>query len=318
MGWRRILIAVCVVHLACESPRPVAPTPEIPARNLALNGRVIDAATGDPLAGANIYILHGENRGRFGSTDATGAFTLGDLKPGPFTIEVAMAGYNAVQQELTLSADSTMSFPLSRIVPRRFVLSGRATDVGTGAPLSGAVVAILDGPDAGREASTGGDGAFNLTDVTFGGFTIRARLRGYDSVFQGVRLTGDTSLDIRMRRANESLAGTWTGSVSYASGGGFTIPEFTMQHSGAIISGSGGSALFDGTLRDPSAIGATTEVTGTLTLRSSTGGRNPMPCDGTGSFTGTVNWTRLAIVAPKVTYACGGENTVTVSLIRQQ
>lgn len=125
-------------------------------------------------------------------------------------------------------------------------------------------------------------------------------------------------LDIRMRRANESLAGTWTGTVSYASGGGLSVPEFTMEHSGATIAGNSPPVFFTGALRDPSAIGSTTEVTGTLTLRNSTGGRNPMPCDGTGSFTGTVSWTRLVVTAPNVTYSCGGENSVTMSLVRQQ
>jgi hypothetical protein len=78
----------------------------------------------------------------------------------------------------------------------------------TGVPLTATTVAILDGPDAGRTATTDSVGAFQIADLRLAGFTVRFRNDGYDSVFRSVMLVSDTSLAIAMRPAMQSLAGT--------------------------------------------------------------------------------------------------------------
>lgn len=56
-----------------------------------------------------------------------------------------------------------------------------------------------------------------------------------------------------------------------------------------------------------------------MTVFYAQGGRNIISCTGTGSFTGTVNWSRLVIAAPQVTFPCRSPYTnVTVALLRQQ
>jgi len=94
-----------------------------------------------------------------------------------------------------------------------------------------------------------------------------------------------------------------------------------VTHTGAEISGvyPNTVVLFNGTLRDPSAIGATTAVTGAMTVTIFQSGRSTLTCTGSGAMSGTVSWTRLVIVAPQVPFDCGFTYTnVTVSLIRQQ
>ena len=207
-----------------------------------------------------------------------------------------------------------------------FTLSGRVTDLTTGAPLAVTSVTIVDGTDTGRTATTDATGAFQLADLGLGGRTVRFRHDGYDSVFRGVTLVSDTSVAIGMRPAMQSLAGTWTGSLTVTTSNTpnpqtTSIPELNMTHAGADISGvyPNTVVLFTGTLRNPSAIGATTEVMGTLALTVFQGGRSIVTCTGRGAMSGTVNWTRLVIVAPQVPFDCGFTYTnVTVALLRQQ
>ena len=215
---------------------------------------------------------------------------------------------------------------------RVFVLSGRVTDMTSSAPLVGSSIAVIDGINVSRSTTSDATGAFRLTDMLFGGFTVRIRHDGYDSVFQAVRLFADTSLDIPMAPIGQTLAGTWTGTFTAISSGlvfGPTfciptvtcekaIPETALTQTGASIASNFTWGTFSGVLRDPSSIGSTTFVTGTLTAFMSTEIRNPIPCNGTGDFTGTVNWTSLVIVAPVVTSACAVLTNVTLSLVRQQ
>ena len=124
--------------------------------------------------------------------------------------------------------------------PTEFALSGHVSDVNTGAPLSGATIAIIDGANVGRATTSGADGTYVLA-MGPGGFTMRVRSDGYDSVFQGVTFVADTRVDIQMRRVMQSLAGTWTGTLSFVQvntgiGTDAAIPALVMTHAGSAIS----------------------------------------------------------------------------------
>lgn len=212
--------------------------------------------------------------------------------------------------------------------PTTFTLSGRVTDADTGVPLAGAAVNILDGKDAARTAVTDAAGSFRLTGLTAGGFTFRVRDDGYDSFFQGVTFVADTSIEIRMKAAKQTLAGTWTGALSFTTANGarqdVAVPQLTMVHVGDAVSStfltSGPyQGSLGGILRDPSSIGSTTTIAGTMTVILDLSGRPPSTCRGTADFTGTVNWTQLSIGAPQMLFECGTVFTnVTMSFVRQQ
>jgi hypothetical protein len=211
--------------------------------------------------------------------------------------------------------------------PTTFTLSGRVTDADTGTPLTGAAVNILDGKDAGRTAITDGAGSFRLTGLTVGGFTVRVRDAGYDSFFQGITLVSDMSVEVRMKAAKQTLAGTWTGTLSFTTASGvredIAVPQLTMMHAGDAVSSTFNTSgpyqgSFSGTLRDASSIASTTAISGTMTL-SLLLTRPVSTCRGTADFTGSVNWTQLSIGAPQVAFECGTVFTgVTMSFVRQQ
>ena len=212
--------------------------------------------------------------------------------------------------------------------PAGLTLSGRVTDADTGAALAGAGVNILDGKDAGRTAVTDAAGSFRLTGLTAGGFTVRVQDQGYDSFFQGVTFVADLSIEVRMKAAQQTLAGTWTGTLSFTTANGarqeIPVPQLTIVHAGDAVSStfltSGPyQGSFAGTLRDPSSIGSTTAIAGTMTVILDLSGRPPSTCRGTADFTGTVNWTQLSIDSPRMVFECGTVFTgVTMSFVRQQ
>jgi hypothetical protein len=231
---------------------------------------------------------------------------------------------------LTLACSESAPAPSDPrpLPPPEFSLTGHVSDVKTGVPLIGATITVVDGTNAGRAATTGTDGTCSLV-LRPGGFTIRARYDGYDSVFQGVTLVANSLVDIQMRPANQTLAGTWAGTmyfvqVSTGISAALAIPQLAMTQAGSNIASTfrtsgpyGGS--FSGTLRDPAAIASTTETGGTMTVTYDLAGRNPMTCRGSSTFTGTTNWTRADMNAPQIALDCGITLTaVTIALERQQ
>jgi len=77
---------------------------------LTISGTVSDA-DGGTLPGAAVT-LEGTYKGSF--TDASGAFRLDNLKPGPLTLRVSLLGYEPTTQALTLNENTTLTISLKK------------------------------------------------------------------------------------------------------------------------------------------------------------------------------------------------------------
>ena len=73
------------------------------AQRGTVEGRVLDAETGDPLVGANVRVL-GTQRGT--TTDAEGRFTLG-VRAGTVPIRASFVGYAAAREDVAVEAGET-------------------------------------------------------------------------------------------------------------------------------------------------------------------------------------------------------------------
>jgi hypothetical protein len=80
-----------------------------------VQGRVVDAQTGEPLAGAHVF-LAGSTRGT--TTNAEGRYLLDPLPPGRYEIAASMLGFEPLSQHLTLAAGgrATLDFRLAPTV----------------------------------------------------------------------------------------------------------------------------------------------------------------------------------------------------------
>jgi outer membrane receptor protein involved in Fe transport len=72
-----------------------------------IGGKVIDAATGEPLLGANVVVLDGSGKGA--ATDINGEFLILNLQPKTYKIRVSMIGYRTVEiSEVRVFIDRTV------------------------------------------------------------------------------------------------------------------------------------------------------------------------------------------------------------------
>lgn len=326
---RRTLFAL-VLLIACND-RPTAPTPAppvvptpAPPATVVLRIQVVDAVDGTGVPRANLIVRRAGETTQFSEvTDDTGRIQFNEFQTGVVILRALKTAYDVTEREVTVTTDTTVTLELA---PRRFTVSGRVTDVTSGTPLSGAALTILDGDNAGRTTMSASDGTYSMSNVWFGGFTMRARQAGYDSVFRGVRLVENTSVDFAMRREQQTLAGTWTGSAVLSDGSRFSFAEVTITQSGTTVANAPGEFAysffaFTGALDDPSRLGSSSQLAGTLRWTTTVGNpRLGMTCTGTGRFSGTASWTDLRIGAERVTYDCPNLQPVgvTLTLIKQR
>ncbi len=82
--------------------------------------------------------------------------------------------------------------------PTTFTLTGQVTDSATGAGIGGATVAVIDGPNASKSATTDGSGIYTLSGLQQGGFTARARAQYYNEFSKGVTLTSNQAVNFSL------------------------------------------------------------------------------------------------------------------------
>jgi hypothetical protein len=78
-----------------------------------ITGRVVDAQTRAPVAGATVTAAAPSGSAK-ATTNAQGAYALLSLAPDTYVLTVEVAGYQtAVQQGVTIAADQTQSLPVA-------------------------------------------------------------------------------------------------------------------------------------------------------------------------------------------------------------
>lgn len=82
---------------------------ETPAKNGAIQGKVIDRTTGLPVKGVTVAI-DGTDRA---VTDEHGSFTISDVVPGSYSIAVRLLGYGTVRRTITVSELEPTSIEIS-------------------------------------------------------------------------------------------------------------------------------------------------------------------------------------------------------------
>lgn len=81
--------------------------------NVSISGRVTDAQTGEPLAGASLYIADAKTGA---VTDVNGSYIIRHIAAGSYLIEVSFVGYSSVTELLVVKGNVTKNFTLSPAV----------------------------------------------------------------------------------------------------------------------------------------------------------------------------------------------------------
>jgi protocatechuate 3,4-dioxygenase beta subunit len=177
-------------HLRVRVSHPDYPTDELDAvasstgdrvrLKLALGGAVegalVDAATGDPLASMTITGAGPGGATAETSTDKAGHYKLGPLRPGHWKLEVRQPGYLATARELDVPAShapGAASVRDVRIDLARGALLGGTVRDSRGQRLPGAHIIVRSG-DVTVEADADAQGEFRIHDCPTGNVAVAA------------------------------------------------------------------------------------------------------------------------------------------------
>jgi len=153
---------------------PPPPPPPPPPDKGRISGKVTDAATGSPIAGARVAadtLVY--------TTDDSGSYVTGDLDPGRYMVEVSKDGYLKQRREVDVSGGSTSTADFALVgAPAKGLIVGYVTDKKTGVDVkSGGVLG--SGPtsfDVDIE-----DGKYESPPVDPGLYSVMASASGYKS-----------------------------------------------------------------------------------------------------------------------------------------
>ncbi|MBL7728021.1 MAG: carboxypeptidase-like regulatory domain-containing protein, partial [Dinghuibacter sp.] len=87
----------------------------LPAAELkaALTGTITDATSGEPIADASVVIPDLKSGAH---SDATGHYSISNIPPGRYLVEVSHVGYNSITEYIVFNGQETMNVKLQRSV----------------------------------------------------------------------------------------------------------------------------------------------------------------------------------------------------------
>ena len=174
-----------------------------------LTGTVRDAATLEPIEGANIATQTGA-RVRSG---ADGRYAV-DADPGPTTLAAIAPGYHAVLSAAIVTRGSRSTYDLLLTPLPAGTLSGTVRGPG-GSPLPGAAVAV---PAAGLTSASGLDGSYAFS-VPVGGYTLVASRFGSVPASVNFTIAADQSQTIDVTLADAAATADMESNPSFTVGG---------------------------------------------------------------------------------------------------
>lgn len=203
-GLLSVVSSVTVIATACAGGNPLAPG------DTSMPSSVLLISCGEVLDGyqcRSTYATSFDDPGR----DVTGLSTWTSSDTSVATIDstgfatVTRAG-NVAFRASYRGVEGFTSLHVEVGGLRRYyrAVSGWVTDSQDGTKLTNVDVRILDGPNAGRTASTGTSGAYQFYDLEIGTFTIRFSRDGYVTLERSYTLTGDTFNDFSVTMVKSS------------------------------------------------------------------------------------------------------------------
>jgi hypothetical protein len=170
----------------------------LPLESLEITGVPATGTVGDsfPLKATATYV-HGQTEDvtakvAWASTNENAAAVRGS--------DLVLLGAGAC--EIRASIEQVSAAAAVSVEPRppgRSTLSGFVSDSVSRKPLASATVSVVDGPDAGRTASTDEGGFYSLAALLQGSFRVRASRGGYESTETETTLTADLHVDLGLR-----------------------------------------------------------------------------------------------------------------------
>lgn len=166
----------------------------------SLSGTLVDAQSGQPLAGVDVALAGAESRQLV--TDADGGFFANRLTPGHYQISMSKGGYSTLVLNTVLQTGDkrdvgALALNIQRTDPdtgeplQTGIIRGVITDRDSGSPLTQATVALVG---TGLSTSTGSDGSYLFSEVPTGAVSIIASTQGYESATGNAEMVAGQTL----------------------------------------------------------------------------------------------------------------------------
>ncbi len=159
----------------------------------SIAGTVTAASSGAALSGATVT-----DGTRTATTDAAGSYTLSNVPAGTYVVTASRSGYTSASQSVAVVSGTTAvaNFALATATTTG-TISGRVTNVSTGAPIAGARVTAGT-----RTAFTDANGNYTIANLSPGTYTVTATATGYRRVRKTATVSAGltTTVNFALRR----------------------------------------------------------------------------------------------------------------------
>ncbi len=165
-------LALRALYLAANVKPPVTPTMG------SFTGRIVNDATGVPLAGVTVSV--DQIAGKQTVTTADGSFALTELAPGQYSLRYQLAGFNGATQAVSAQVGVVTNIGTVRLapLPDQGVIVGVVFNAATAQPIAGALIAVTGATSA--SVTTDATGAFRIVSPP-GTVTVTASAAGFDA-----------------------------------------------------------------------------------------------------------------------------------------
>jgi len=170
------------------SPRPLAPQLSAQDATGTIRGRVLDAASQQPLSSVNVVIV-GTTRGAVSQND--GSFLLVNVTPGTQTVRASRIGYTPLTQTVTVTAGGSATADFS--LQAQAVVLGEIVSIGYGTQKRQAItgsVAVVNADDANKGVITN---AQQMLEGRVAGVNVTSN-NGEPGAGAQIRIRGGTSI----------------------------------------------------------------------------------------------------------------------------
>ncbi len=141
----RIILALSLTITGASCLHSFQSSAAAPSKRGSIRGQVLQSKSGEPVKKVLVILRRGQEPGTGALTDASGAFRLDDLEPGPCTLSAERNGF-ILEPELARGIVNVKPAPDESEVTLKLLrtgtISGRVLD-GDGDPLIGASVQVV-------------------------------------------------------------------------------------------------------------------------------------------------------------------------------